>query len=218
MSVVEPYLDALINGDATALHLRGGEPPFWRVGNDLLPNGDPLPTGERFERMLVELLRLASRNEEVSDDDETSFVVDSGEGRFSVHLYRSAEGRTALIRKLAEQLHSLDLGIPHRLRDVAALPSGLVLLAGQPGSGLSTTLTTLIETVNIDSCRYVVHMDQPVPFRVEARQSVVHQIAVGSHAPSFAGALRSAQLKILGQPRYRHPAYWAPFLLIGSWL
>jgi CHAT domain-containing protein len=35
---------------------------------------------------------------------------------------------------------------------------------------------------------------------------------------SRAGALQTAQLKVLTQLRYRHPAYWAPFLLIGSWL
>jgi len=35
---------------------------------------------------------------------------------------------------------------------------------------------------------------------------------------SKAEALRAAQLYLLEQPRYRHPSYWAPFLLIGNWL
>ncbi len=35
---------------------------------------------------------------------------------------------------------------------------------------------------------------------------------------SKAEALREAQLSLLEIYRYRHPAYWAPFLLIGSWL
>lgn len=33
-----------------------------------------------------------------------------------------------------------------------------------------------------------------------------------------AEALRKAQLKLLGQPTTRHPYYWAPFVLSGSWL
>jgi CHAT domain-containing protein len=33
-----------------------------------------------------------------------------------------------------------------------------------------------------------------------------------------AEALQSAQIKTLQDPRYRHPGYWAPFLLIGNWL
>ena len=32
-----------------------------------------------------------------------------------------------------------------------------------------------------------------------------------------AKALQAAQQELLKQPRYQHPAYWAPFLLIGNW-
>jgi CHAT domain-containing protein len=34
---------------------------------------------------------------------------------------------------------------------------------------------------------------------------------------SKAKALQLAQLKLLEDPRYQHPAYWSPFLLIGDW-
>jgi CHAT domain-containing protein len=33
-----------------------------------------------------------------------------------------------------------------------------------------------------------------------------------------AQALQQAQLKILKQRLFRHPAYWSAFLLIGNWL
>ena len=33
-----------------------------------------------------------------------------------------------------------------------------------------------------------------------------------------AEALRQAQIKMLANPEHRHPAHWAPFLLIGNWL
>lgn len=35
---------------------------------------------------------------------------------------------------------------------------------------------------------------------------------------SKAKALQKAQQNLLKQPRYQHPAFWAPFLLIGNWL
>ncbi len=35
---------------------------------------------------------------------------------------------------------------------------------------------------------------------------------------SKAQALQIAQQKLLVQPRYTHPCYWAPYLLIGNWL
>ncbi|MEL6814356.1 MAG: CHAT domain-containing protein [Cyanobacteria bacterium J06598_3] len=33
-----------------------------------------------------------------------------------------------------------------------------------------------------------------------------------------ASALRNAQLQLLNDPQYRHPIYWAPYILLGSWL
>jgi CHAT domain-containing protein len=35
---------------------------------------------------------------------------------------------------------------------------------------------------------------------------------------SRVGALRRAQLKLLEDPRYDHPGFWSPFLLINNWL
>jgi CHAT domain-containing protein len=35
---------------------------------------------------------------------------------------------------------------------------------------------------------------------------------------SKAKALQAAQLKLLGDRRYRHPCYWSPYLVIGNWL
>ena len=35
---------------------------------------------------------------------------------------------------------------------------------------------------------------------------------------SKANALRAAQLKLIADRRYRHPCYWAPYLIIGNWL
>jgi CHAT domain-containing protein len=37
-------------------------------------------------------------------------------------------------------------------------------------------------------------------------------------AVSRAVALQRAQLKVLADPRYDHPGFWAPFLMINSWL
>lgn len=38
------------------------------------------------------------------------------------------------------------------------------------------------------------------------------------HATSKAKALQQAQRTVLEDARFRHPGYWAPFLLIGNWL
>lgn len=42
--------------------------------------------------------------------------------------------------------------------------------------------------------------------------------ALNTPSNSKAKALQEAQLKFLSDPQWAHPGYWAPFLLIGSWL
>jgi len=41
---------------------------------------------------------------------------------------------------------------------------------------------------------------------------------LGEPDTTKAKALQQAQLEILADMRYRHPAYWSPYLLIGNWL
>ncbi|HEV8640189.1 MAG TPA: CHAT domain-containing protein [Methylomirabilota bacterium] len=41
---------------------------------------------------------------------------------------------------------------------------------------------------------------------------------LGNPSISRASALRRAQMKILADPRYEHPGFWSPFLLINNWL
>src|SRR3989454_9127281 len=40
---------------------------------------------------------------------------------------------------------------------------------------------------------------------------------LGDPAVSRATALRRAQMKVLADPRYEHPGFWSPFLLINNW-
>ena len=35
---------------------------------------------------------------------------------------------------------------------------------------------------------------------------------------SKAQALQRAQVKLLHDPRYEHPGFWSPYLMIGNWL
>jgi CHAT domain-containing protein len=40
----------------------------------------------------------------------------------------------------------------------------------------------------------------------------------GGVASSKAQSLRNAQIQLLRSAEFAHPSYWAPYLLIGSWM
>ena len=54
----------------------------------------------------------------------------------------------------------------------------------------------------------------------EVSAQLVIDFYKGLRDPSVSrvGALRRAQLKLLEDPRYDHPGFWSPFLLINNWL
>ena len=54
----------------------------------------------------------------------------------------------------------------------------------------------------------------------QASSELVAEFYRQLRAPSVsrATALQRAQIHLLDDPNYQHPAYWAPFLLINNWL
>ena len=53
----------------------------------------------------------------------------------------------------------------------------------------------------------------------EASSMLVSDFYVNLHSGiSKAKALQKAQIRLLNDPRYGHPCYWAPYLIIGNWL
>ncbi|NER21755.1 MAG: CHAT domain-containing protein [Symploca sp. SIO1C2] len=70
-------------------------------------------------------------------------------------------------------------------------------------SGARSTLATL----------WQVNDESTAEFMVEFYSSLTQPSGI-----TKAEALRTAQLKLLEQPQYQHPFYWAPFVLVGNWL
>ncbi|NER92402.1 MAG: CHAT domain-containing protein [Symploca sp. SIO1B1] len=70
-------------------------------------------------------------------------------------------------------------------------------------SGARSTLATL----------WQVNDESTAEFMVEFYSSLTQQSGI-----TKAEALRTAQIKLLEQPQYQHPFYWAPFVLVGNWL
>ncbi len=73
------------------------------------------------------------------------------------------------------------------IKEVVSHPRGLVLLVGPTGSGKSTTLYSIINSLN-DSTRKIITLEDPVEFGIDG----ISQIPVDSRTPAgFAQGLRS---------------------------
>lgn len=193
MSAIEPFLLALRDADAEALHLRAGTAPGWRVDDGIVRNGDPLPPRAEFEDFLLDLMAEAGEIKSFRELPAFEFTHECGGARFRIHVYRTPEGRNAVIRKIQPETRSAEeLGLPEALCEAAHADSGLVLLSGPAGSGRHTTIHALLDAINGQERRHIVSIEKPVVFGLKSRISMVHQIRVGDNAPSFAAAIGTA--------------------------
>src|SRR5690606_33633670 len=69
--------------------------------------------------------------------------------RFRGNLFLQRGSVAAVFRRIPISIPDWDsIGIPKIMRDVIKRPSGLVLVTGPTGSGKSTTLASILDTIN----------------------------------------------------------------------
>jgi twitching motility protein PilT len=127
-------------------------------------------------------------------DRAVDFCFDRpGLGRFRCNAHFQRGTIAAAIRVFPPSVPTLsELNLPPGIERFAALPRGLVLIAGPAGCGKTTTLAALIHTINRTRNVHIVTAEDPVEFRHAHGTSIVEQLEVGRDIPSFAQALRAA--------------------------
>lgn len=82
--------------------------------------------------------------------------------------------------------------MPEKLYELSEEPRGLILVTGPTGSGKSTTLAAMIEHINQTKPVHIITIEDPVEYKYEGKQALIHQREAGEDVVSFASALRSA--------------------------
>jgi CHAT domain-containing protein/tetratricopeptide (TPR) repeat protein len=156
------------------------------------------------------------------------------------------DAREEVIKRDAKSFRTLHFATHGILDDQSPLYSRLLLSAAESGSEDGVLEAREIMRLDLDADLAVMSACETGRGRVGAGEgligmswaffvagcsaTVVSQWKVGSDstadlmvefhrqlkASSRADALRTAALKLRSQPRYRHPFYWAPFVLIGQ--
>ena len=187
---------------ASDVHLACGQIPRFRMQGQLVPHPafaafeaetvdalamelglETLPLGcpDGTERVRTTLLREGSID---------GAITSPGGSRYRFNLFRDA-GRTAVaLRRLNAEFRSLEqLGLPAKLADFCEHPDGLVIVTGPTGSGKSTTLATLINTINRTRKGHIITIEDPIEFIHASHSCLVNQRQVGRDAKSFNDAL-----------------------------
>lgn len=189
MSAIDSFFEVLAGGDAAGLFLRASARPAWRAGGVLVPNGDPLPGREAFHEMLLDLTAKAGCLDRFHDARDVTFAYTAEDKRFRIHIWREEGGHALFAAPLRDRTATLDeLGLHAVLDDAVRLESGIVVLAGPPRSGRTTTVAAVLGAINENQSRHIVSIEREPGFLLQPRRSLLEQILVGTDAPCTAAA------------------------------
>jgi twitching motility protein PilT len=182
-------LDLCIARDASDLHLTQGQSPWIRCLGKLQTLDVEPPD------LTVAVAQLPPSRRVLFDETGVlDLALASSDGtRFRGHFYRQRGSLAATFRRLESRFRSFqDLGLPESLGDLALLQDGLVLMTGPTGSGKTTTLATILDTICRTRACHIVTIEDPIEYLYHNGGSLVHQRELHSDVPDFASAVRAA--------------------------
>jgi twitching motility protein PilT len=116
-----------------------------------------------------------------------------GLARFRGNLFHQRGAVGAVFRLIPERIRGFrELDLPPVVETLADRPRGLVLVTGPTGSGKSTTLAALLDTINAGRHGHILTIEDPIEFVHAHKSCLVNQREVHSDTGSFATALRAA--------------------------
>jgi len=188
---IRTVLDKMIAARASDLHLKAGTPPVVRVDGVLYTLDEPPPSATELREVGNQLLNEEQRLY-FSTHNEIDFAFGvSGLARFRANIFMQRGTPALALRHVPVEVPSIDdLMLPPVVRELAFAPRGLILVTGRTGSGKSTTLAAMIDSINKVTSRNVITVEDPIEFLHRDRLSYIHQREVGLDTRSFHDGLK----------------------------
>ncbi|MDP3964769.1 MAG: PilT/PilU family type 4a pilus ATPase [bacterium] len=178
---------------ASALHLSVGNPPILRVDDQLKPVEEAdIMTPEKMMKF-SEVFLDEQMKKTLEKEKEVIFTYSfEDRARFKVNIFYQKGYLSISLKYIPPTVQGLrELGLPAVVERFAQLKKGLVLVTGPFGSGKSTTLASLIETINQMRSEYIITIEKPIEYIFTNNKSVIEQREIGRDALSFEKALSS---------------------------
>ena len=103
------------------------------------------------------------------------------------------KGMGAVFRIIPSKILTAEqLGLSKAIMDLCALSKGLVVVTGPTGSGKSTTLCAMVDSINKNREDHIITIEDPIEFVHDNQKCLVNQREVHNHTDSFKDALRAA--------------------------
>jgi len=193
MNKIDRFLKLMNDRGASDFHLTVGRPPMLRASGSMESIRYRTISETDFNEMMKPVTPPKVWEEYAQSSDVDFAYEIPNVARYRVNLFRQQRGGGAVFRVIPTKIMTIEqLGLPDQLRRIASIRSGLVLVTGPTGSGKSTTLAAIVDLINETRGLHVITIEDPIEFVHPNKKCLVHQREIGSHAKSFAEALKAA--------------------------
>jgi twitching motility protein PilT len=193
MARLDDLLRQMKSQGASDLHMAAGSAPYLRINGEMVKLNYRSVSPETGQSLIYEILNETQRQHfEENWDLDLSYPL-GGVGRFRVNVFMQRNGIAAAFRLIPEQIKTIrELDLPEQLARLIDVSEGLILVTGPTGSGKSTTLASLIHTINIEQQAHIITIEDPIEFVHENQRCLINQRELGGHTKSYSAALRAA--------------------------
>lgn len=186
-------LQVVVDEGASDLHLSVGIPPMLRVHGGMQPI-DCAPLKPEDTERLMKSVTSEENQQKIRQEGGCDFGFGFGSAaRFRVSAFKQKGSIGMVLRQIPSKLMSLeDIGLPAQFKELLYRPRGMILVTGPTGSGKTTTLASMIDTINIERDCHIITAEDPIEYYHDHKQSIITQREIGVDVPNFAEALRRA--------------------------
>jgi twitching motility protein PilT len=183
----------VMDRNASDLHLTAGSAPMIRHHGKLHALDYPVLTPQQTREVVYSILTNDQR-QRLETDWQIDFAYSiPGKARFRVNAYFQRASLSAAFRLIPSEMPRLrDLGLPPALLEFTKKPRGFVLVTGPTGSGKSTTLAAMLDSINEDRQEHILTIEDPIEFLHKHKKCIVNQRELGADAQTFALGLKAA--------------------------
>ena len=187
----EMLVKAIEHG-ASDVHINVNMPPVMRINTELVVMEDLSVLNEDdAKQMLLDMIGKDryEKFESKRDIDFSTWINDGS--RFRVNAHYQRDSIAISFRVIPKEIPDIrHLHLPDIVNELTDLPRGLILVTGHTGSGKSTTLASMIGTINQRYHKHIITLEDPVEYALENRNCMIEQREIGSDCPDFASGLR----------------------------
>ncbi|MFH1613349.1 MAG: type IV pilus twitching motility protein PilT [bacterium] len=189
--LIQDLMNLAIEKKSSDIHLKSNKHLILRINGNLISIEEFFFSTEEIKNLIYSVMSKY-QIEKFEKEKELDFSYDlENHARFRINVFYHTGAIGAILRIIPLKISTIEeLNLPLILKDIALKESGLILCTGPTGCGKSTTLSSMIDYINVTKSCHIVTIENPIEFIFQDKKSFISQRELGIDTNSLSNALK----------------------------